>query len=116
METNGIEKKYALFFASAVRVFLFIMLAAFIFNLTDILLHSDKAADIAVTAVEGGELERVYLSHRIILSAVMLLSASLLISFSYLVYLFYRRREYVYSFITAALVLIISTSAVLSFL
>jgi hypothetical protein len=116
LESNGIENIYVRFFTSAVRIFLFIMLAAFVFNVSDIVLNSEKAADIAVTAVDGGELDSVYLSHRIMLSTVRLLSASLIISFSYLVYLFYRKKEILYSFITAAIVLIILSSAVLSFL
>jgi hypothetical protein len=116
LKSNGIENIYVRFFTLTVRIFLFIMIAAFIFNVSDIVLNSEKAADVCITAIDGGELGSVYLSHSIMIFTVRLLSASLIITFSYLVFLFYRKKEILYSVITASIVLIISTSAVLSFL
>jgi len=106
-----IEKKYPRFFSAVVRIFLVLMLAAFIFNIAEITADKNKAETAGIAAVCGGELPES-LSGSLVVNSIKLLSGSLVFSFSYLAYLFFKEREPVYFLITFFLVIIIILSAV----
>ncbi len=113
MESKLIERKYPRFFSAVVRIFLFLMVSAFIFNLFSVV--SDRSsAEKAAEAAISGEILPQSISGVAVIAAVKLLSGSLIISFSYLSFLFFRGREYIFSLITALLVLIFLISAAAS--
>ena len=110
MNDKSIERKYPRFFSLVVRVFLILMIAAFILDTAFTVFDTDKVKAVSEAALNGGILKES-LSGSAVIDSIKLLSGSLIISFSYLSFLFLKGREYIYFFITAALVLIFSFSA-----
>ncbi len=114
MSDRNIERKYPRFFSTVVRVLLILMVVSFIFNAAEFALDRNKASAASAAAFTGGSIPDS-LTGTVLMAAVRLLSGSLIITFTYLSSLFFREKEYVYSAVTAALVIIISISAVSSF-
>lgn len=115
MSDKSIERKYPRFFSSVVRVFLIVMIAAFTADTVFTVFDSAKIKAVSDAAFNGGSLPESFTGSAVI-NSIKLLSGSLIFTFSYLSFLFLKGREYIFFFITAALVLVFAVSAVTALL
>ena len=115
MNERYIEKKYPPFFTAVVKIFLILLIAAFVYNTAETAFDKNKTEAVSEAALSGGEIPES-LSGNAVITAIKLLSGSLLIAFSYLSFLFFKGKEYIYFFITAAINAIFFISALSAFL
>ncbi len=112
MDDFNLEKRYAAFFAAVVKVLITVMILAFLYHAFRIVFDPELAAGYAATMLHGNQGVESDFPFKTVIWSVKLLSSSVIISFSFLSILFFRKKEFVYSFITFTIVCIILISAV----